>query len=182
MRETLDQGRAFQAYCLLGGNAQKTACLCHTFVEVIESLAHDFQWGKSVHTDIGDESKLEAFKSINRLTAFMLAERIQKIVEHIIDRMARDPQFCRTMLTKVDDVPDSPLVRFDPKGLLALIKAVALVADMKYRALGDEEGSIQIKEADSVVDSMRIYEALSKRFGTKTDATLATAKVVAGEG
>ncbi len=179
-RQTLDQGRAFQAYCLLGGSAQKTALLCQTTPEVIEALARDFQWGKSVRTDIGDKSKLEAFKTLNRLSALMLGDCIRKIANKIACRMADDPEFCRAMLTKLGHGPDGLVTRFDAGALVALTKAAATAIELTNRALGDTGGAAPTVRGDPVAAAVATYGKLSQRFAARTDVTLATAKVVGG--
>ena len=176
-KETLDQGRAFETYCLLGGDVKRTAVVMRTAPDIIASLAHDFQWAQSIRGDIGDASKLEAFRSVHRMSVFMLGEDIHEIVQDIVGRMRSDPAFLGSMTMKWDK--NSEVMRFDASQLKALAQAAGLAAELKYRALGDKEASQGPDKSDAVATALTLYDKLSDRFASRgVDMTLATAKAV----
>lgn len=176
-REMLDQGRAYQAYCLLGGDAGKTAVMMHTSPEVIESLAHDFQWGLNVRADISSDEKLEAFKKLNRLAQYMVAERARALVSGLVERFHSDPKLFEQMMIKVS--PDGAIVSFEPKAIETLAKTLSTLGDITYRALGDAEAVESGKNtAAAVGDALDLYDKLQNRFGSKFQALKDTAAVI----
>jgi hypothetical protein len=177
-RDTLDQGRAYQAYCLLGGDAGKTAVMCHTSPEVIESLAHDFQWGRNVRTDVSNPEKLKAFKEQNRMAQYMVAERARDIVSGLVNKMASNPQFLERMVVKVD--PESGDASVEPKAIESLIKSLNTIGDISYRALGDAEAVEAGKNSAAAVavNALDLYARMQARFDTKSHALIATAESI----
>ena len=83
-RETLDQGRAFQVYCLFGGKPEKTAVLCNTSPEVIKSLAHNFCWNTAIRSDLSDPTQLKTFREQNRMAQYVVAEKARELVSALI--------------------------------------------------------------------------------------------------
>lgn len=176
-REMLDQGRAYQAYCLLGGDAGKTAVMMHTSPEVIESLAHDFQWGKSVRADISTDEKIEAFQKLNRMSQYMVAERAREIVSSLVERLHADPKQLESMCMKVS--PDGETLHFDPKSVETLAKTLSTIGEITYRALGDAE-AVKAGQGNGakVGDVLDLYARMQARFESKTTAFITTAEAI----
>ena len=179
-RDTLHQGQAYEAFKLLGGDAKRTALIMHTSVDVIESLAHDFDWASSIEGDIGDANKIEAFKSVRRLESLMLGRQLHRIIKRIVQKVDDDPAFAERLCTKLGDDPDSPTINFDPKAIESLVKAAAAADEICFRALGDTDGSAAGKPRDPVGDALDLYSKMQSRFskGAALGAATSVAAVV----
>lgn len=177
-RDTLHQGQAYAAYKLLGGDAKRTALVMRTTPDIIESLAHDFNWADSIEGDIGDADKLEAFKSVRRLESLLLGRQLHRIIGRIVQKVDDDPAFAERLCTKLGDDPDSPVINFDPKAIESLVKAAAAADEICFRALGDTTGSEGGKPRDPVGDALDLYQKMQNRF-SKAPALGAVTSVAA---
>lgn len=177
-RETLDQGRAFQLYCLLGGNAERTALMCRCAPEVIESLAHDFNWKMGVRTDLSKDGALDEYRKLNRAAALMIAEKARAVIEGLIDRMS-EPKALENMVIRVVPGTDGQEMTFEPKAVESVIKSLDTVQQIMYRALGDTEAAgTDSAPKGNVADPLGLYKRLSERFVPGHDGALASAKAV----
>jgi hypothetical protein len=171
-RADLDQVKAFTAYCLTGGHIGRTAILCRCSNSTIESLAHDFNWPAKVGTVVRmdtDEGLAEQ-KALNRVSNFMVAERLKQVIVGVIDRLHDDPDRAAQLCIEIKNIPGTKEteVSFNPKALTELAKGLETATNITYRALGDK----QAQEADvsgpknrSNADlAMEVYKALSNRW------------------
>ena len=164
---------------MLGGNPTKTALLCRTTKDVIESLAHDFGWKESIRTDLSDPDKCDEFKTMNRLSTYASAERMSKIVDDLIEDFVKNPtEMCRKAVVSNAGVEWV----FDPAPIEKLAKTLAAVADIKYKALGDQvaakAGESSSGGSSRVADALEVYDRLQKAFASRQDPMLVTAKIV----
>ena len=161
-----DQVKLFHLYVLFGGNAARAAAVGGVDASVVESLAHDHNWKAKLNTGnnlLTDDGK-EAERELNRVGNYVLASRLQKIFEILIDDLGADEVFVRAFCTETDKDGNKS---FNTKNLVELAKGLQIVSDIKYRALGDKlaaaadtsggmQGTSQI--------AINIYGALAKRF------------------
>ena len=178
-RDTLHQGRAYEAYKLLGGDAKRTALVMRTSPEVIESLAHDFRWADSIEGDIGDNAKIAAFKSVRRLEALMLGRQLHRIIQRFVQKLEDDPAMAERMMVKFED--EGITAKVDTKALEGLVKAAAGADEICYRALGDKDAASGDKR-DAVGDAIDLYQRMQNRFkGAMMPAVVEAKVAVAGE-
>lgn len=183
----VDQVRAFTAFCMTGGNVGRTAILCHTSNDVIEALAHDFDWAQRVkgmpRADT-DEGLAEA-KALNRISIYMVAERAKSVISNIIDRLHDNPDEAMHLCIKVKRIPgtEEEEVKFDPKALGDLVGSLETVSNISYRALGDkvaQEADVGGSSESNAQSALGMYKAMMNRWDTlpKIVASAETAKVL----
>ena len=151
-----------------------------TTPDVIESLAHDFNWAENVVGDFGDPLKREALVQANRMAHFMLAQRGRTIVERLLNRL-HEKDAVDDMMIKADNAEDSVRLHFDPKVVGELAKALGSFSEQAYRAIGDTEAAgTEPKDkrggAGDMLELTKRLQALTSAGGT--DRTLATAVAV----
>ncbi len=165
--DSINQVKAFHAFCLLGGDCARVALLFNVEASVIEHLAHGFNWRAQITglTRIDTVAGLTELQQLHRVGVFIVAERAKQIFVNIFDRLESDPKFAATMTTKLSQ--DGARLVFDAKALVDLVKGYQALTEITYRALGDKPGSASESEKDSTdtaAISISVYQALQKRF------------------
>lgn len=168
----LDQARAFMAYCLTGGHVGRTAIICRTSNDIIESLAHDYNWEGKISgiVRMDTEAGVEEQRTLNRISNFVASQRLKEVVQNVIDRFHKDPEAALHFCIKVKRIPgtEEEDVTFDPKALESLAKTLETCNNMSYRALGDKIA----KEADAANGAgtnpqqfaLELYKAMARRL------------------
>ena len=178
-RETIDQGRAYLLYCLLGGDAKKVAGLCHSTPEVVESLAHDYNWAHNIQADLSTEAGMDAQRKANRLEQFIVAERARKIITKLLAQFEDDETLIRGSIKLKKGIGDVEYAEFDAKAVESLIKSLGMLGEITYRALGDKEAQDSAASAaTAVATGLELYARLQKRFGSPHAALEVTAATV----
>lgn len=183
-RETINQVKAFHAYCLLGGDCRRVAILFRTTPDVIESLAHDFNWRQQITglARMDNESGLTEQQEIHRVGVFIVAERAKQIFVNLFEKLETDPDFAQSLTTKKLFKDDETEIIFDGKALLDLVKGYEALTNLSYRALGDKSASKGSDDspANTAAASIALYQQLQNRFGQmlKVDATSEVGKVL----
>jgi hypothetical protein len=161
-----DVVRLFTLFALFGGNTMRTAAVARVPEDRVKALAHDFDWknklaGRSrLDTDEGKEAERE----VNRVANYVVADNLSKVFEHLITELGSDEMFARAFCTETDEDGEK---HFNTKNLVELAKGLQIVADIKYRALGDK-----LAAAADTTNSMKgtanlaveLYDALQRRF------------------
>lgn len=173
------------AYCLTGGHVGRTSIICRTSNDIIESLAHDYNWDGKISGVVRmdtDEGLVEQL-ALNRIGNYLAAQRLKEVVEGIINRIHKDPEAAAAMCIKVRRIPgtEEEEVTFEPKALESLSKTLESCNNMSYRALGDKIA----KEADATNSAgtnpaqiaLDVYQALARRFEADVPRVVLPAEV-----
>lgn len=167
VEEKVDEVRLFMLYTLFGGDARRVAVVSQVDQKRVEALAHDFNWKQKIggRKSMDTEEGQEAERILNRITNYTTAERLSRVYGRVIDELDSDPVFARQFCTITDDETNE--TSFSTKNLVDLAKGLAIVNDIKYRALQDK----QAQNADTVTGaqasaqfSLTVYKALANRF------------------
>lgn len=178
--EKIDEVRLFMLYAMFGGDAKRVAIVSQVPLHLIESLAHDFNWkakllGRAgLDTDAGKETE----KALNRVTNFVLSERLKRVYSRLVDELDSDPSFAKSFCTSVDS--ETGDVSFNTKNLVELAKGIEIVTNISYRALQDKqaaEADVSGKTQDVTQLALATYKALANRFD-RMQTVDATAKIV----
>lgn len=156
----------FMLYVYFGGNAARVSVVSRVPKERIESLAHDNNWKDKANglarldTDEGKEAERE----VNRVSNYVVAQRLGGVFDNIINDLSADPEFARAFCTETDE---DGTKHFSTKSLVELAKGIQILADVKYRALGDKlaaqaDTSSSMKGTTNLV--VNVYQALQRRF------------------
>lgn len=161
-----DHVQLFQLFVFFGGNIARVAAVSRIEEAVIASLAHDENWKAKANglsrldTDEGKEMERE----INRVSNYVSANRLTDVFNTIISDLSADPEFARAFCTETDE---HGIKHFSTKSLVELAKGLQILADVKYRALGDKlaaqaDTSGSMKGTTNLV--VNVYQALQRRF------------------
>lgn len=141
----VDQVKAFMLFCFAGGDVDKTAALCQVDVRIIQALAHDFLWLDKIkgQNRLDTPDGLKAEQEANRARNYTMAQRYGKMLENVILDHEHSDRFAETMCVELVPIkgtkdPVQYEKVFTGKPLLELAKAMQVVTDMSYRALGDK--------------------------------------------
>lgn len=167
----VDQVKAFMLFCFAGGDVDKTAALCQVDVRIIQALAHDFLWLDKIigQNRLDTPEGLKAEQEANRARCYTMAQRYGKMLENVILDHEHSDRFAETMCVELVPIKGQPgqfKKVFTGKPLLELAKAMQVVSDMSYRALGDKVAA----KADTNPDggqraqnlAINIYQGLQK--------------------
>jgi hypothetical protein len=165
----VDQVRLFMLYCLFGGDAHRTA-ICSGVHGLdhhhIEALAHDFGWAKKLQGRgrLDTEDGKENARALNRVATYVTAEQFSQVLGNLIAELNAKPEFAREFCTDVDST--SGVRRFNTKNLVELAKGLEIVANVKYRALGDKvaEAADTTGKQSTANLTINIYKQLASRF------------------
>lgn len=180
----LDQVQLFMFYALLGGDLPRVSAATRVPEDVLASLAHDFNWKTKLsgkNNLLTDEGKA-AQRDLNRVVSLVTAERMHNVIANLVAELDKDPQFARSFCTEVD--AETKEVSFSTKNLVELTKAMQVIHELKYRALGDKVATAADgagatpAAAGNVV--FNIYNQLQRRFDRtgKVDMVVEAAKAV----
>ncbi len=175
-----DHVQLFHLFVLFGGNCARVAAVSRVDADRIEALAHDNLWKlkangrQRLDTDEGKETERE----INRVATYVTADRLSKVFENIVSDLDGDPEFARAFCTETDVDGEKS---FNTKNLKDLANGLQVLADIKYRALGDKlaaeaDTSSTMKGTTNIM--VNVYEALQKRFDKMPSAVETTARIV----
>jgi hypothetical protein len=162
-----DHVQLFQLYTFFGGNTARVSAVSRVPEDRIKSLAHDNDWKTKINglqrldTDEGKTVERE----VNRVSIYVSADRLDKVFDTIIADLDSDPSFARAFCTVTDEEGEKS---FSTKNLVELAKGKQILADVKYRALGDKmaaeaDTSTTMKGTTNLV--VNVYQALQSRFG-----------------
>lgn len=135
----VDQVKAFSLFAYFGGDCTKTAQACATDVRIIESLAHDFNWLGQIkgQNRLDTAEGMKAEQEANRARNYVTAQRLGRLLEHIVLGAAKDPDAWAAMhCTDID--AETGEKTFTSKPLVEIAKAAQIIQDMTYRATGDK--------------------------------------------
>ena len=174
-----DPVQLFQLYTYFGGNTARVSVVSRIPKERIDAMAHDFDWkGKSngmarLDTDEGKELERE----INRVSNYSLAARLSTVFDNIIKDLEENPEAARNFCLETEVRDGVTISTFNPKNLTELAKGIQLLADVKYRALGDKlaaeaDTSSTMKGTTNLI--VNVYQALQRRFDQNPRVDTAT--------
>lgn len=165
--DKVDEVRLFMLYVLFGGNCKRVAVASRVDAARIESLAHDFRWKDKLsdRAGIDTEKGAEDERALNRVTNYVIAERLSRVYGRLVDELDSDPAFARAFCTVIDE--DTKETLFNTKNLVELAKGLQIVNDIKYRALQDKQAQaadLVGKSVDAASVALATYKALATRF------------------
>lgn len=173
IRYGVDQVKAFMLFAYSGGDLQKTAAICQVPITIIQSLAHDFNWLDKIkgQNRLDTPEGLKAEQEANRAANYVIAQRYRKMLESVILDTETNDRFADTLCVELVPIPGTRPVEYEKvftgKPILELAKAVQVVNDMTYRALGDRvAGQADVTPRDDPGKStnlaVHIYAGLEK--------------------
>jgi hypothetical protein len=135
----VDQARAWMVYAAFDGDEEKAAISSKVPVQAIKALAHDYNWAAKLKRLKTGSGEPEAERIANRAVNYVQAQRMRTILEKSVELLEDEEQLLRVLikykLTKEGDVES---IEVNPKAVLELTKALEVVQNMSYRALGDK--------------------------------------------
>lgn len=135
----VDQARAWMVYAAFDGDEEKAAIASKVPVEAIRALAHDYNWAAKLKRLKTGSGEPEAERVANRAVNYVQAQRMRTILEKSIELLEDEEQLLRALLKyKLTKEGDVESIEVSPKAVLELTKALEVVQNMSYRALGDK--------------------------------------------
>lgn len=162
----VDEVRLFMLFALFGGKIERTAAVGGVPVEIVQALAHDFNWKDKVNgkSDLTTDEGKEYEKAMNRVASYVTAVRMANVMGRLVDELDKDPSFARAFCTEVDD--ETGERSFNTKNLVELAKGMQIVDDLKYRALGDKVAQAADTTGQKTQSQivLNVYQSLASRF------------------
>ena len=135
----VDQARAWMVYAAFDGDEEKAAIASKVPVEAVRALAHDYNWAAKLKRLKTGSGEPEAERIANRAVNYVQAQRMRTILEKSIELLEDEEQLLRALLKyKLTKEGDVESIEVSPKAVLELTKALEVVQNMSYRALGDK--------------------------------------------
>lgn len=134
----LDHARVFHLYAFFGGDTKRAACAAQCEERYVVALAHDFNWKDQIKgwNRLDTPEGLAAEQEANRAANYLIAKKMHDMYIAIIEEASQNPEiWAGVQGIKVDKNGNKT---FEPKVLTELSKAMQIVQDMTYRALGDK--------------------------------------------
>lgn len=135
----IDQARTWMVYAAFDGDEEKTSIASKVPLKAVQALAHDYNWPHKLKRLKSGAGESAAERTANRAVNYLQAQRMRDILERSIELLEDREGLIRALvdikLTRDGDV-DS--INVNPKAVLELTKALEVVQNMSYRALGDK--------------------------------------------
>ena len=135
----VDQARAWMVYAAFDGDQEKTAIASKVPAEAISALAHDYNWAAKLKRLKTGSGEPESERIANRAVNYVQAQRMRTILEKSVELLENEERLLRALLKyKLTKEGDVESIEVSPKAVLELTKALEVVQNMSYRALGDK--------------------------------------------
>jgi hypothetical protein len=135
----VDQARTWMVYAAFDGDEEKTSIAAKVPLAAVRSLAHDYNWPNKLRRLKSGAGESAAERVANRAVNYLQAQRMRDILERSMELLEDEEGLVRALvqikLTREGDI-DGVVV--SPKAVLELTKALEVVQNMSYRALGDK--------------------------------------------
>lgn len=161
-----DQVRLFMLYCLFGGDCKRVSVVSRVPVNVVQSYEHDFNWKEraSGHFDTDSDEGRENEQKLNRTSVYVTATLMSQVFDNLAAELSRDPSFARSFCTQLEEDGST---RFNTKNLVELAKGLEILANVRYRALGDKlarDADTTGKPENVSAIALNVYAQLANKF------------------
>jgi curved DNA-binding protein CbpA len=133
----INEAHLFILWQSLGGSAEVVSRATGIRKNVIEALAHDYQWDMLAGGKLALQDK-ELEKKINRAQNYLQAVRLRGLLDSVMSHLTAEENKEKLEST-IFTTSDKGEPKIGAKGLVELAKAYETLHNITYRALGDKE-------------------------------------------